>query len=505
VSRQARDRLGGWPPLAAGLALCVSLALAVPRATLLAAVVAALLLVLLGIRLPAALCLLLVPAVAFGSLAQRTLGPLHAGATDLLVAAMAGVLALRVARARTAWRGALGRPAAVGERLQAAWARSRPVTALCAALVVYLAVIVLSAVVAANRSLVAKEAIKWAEVLVALLYTASALRGPGQRMWVAWTIVAVGVLEALSGNAQYVLATGAFAADGSTLRVYGTFLQPNPYAADLNLAIPFALALALLHPRVQARWVAGGAGVLLLFAQGLAGSRGGWLALAAALVVMAVAVLRIEKPALAAGAALTVVGGVAWATHVLPAGIQRAVLHALRLENVSLSAPLNDANFSSVERLAHWVAGWRMVLAHPLLGVGAGNYDAAYARYAAPGWPDSLGHAHNYFINAAAETGVLGGLAFVAIVVAACWLVGQAVVVTRRKVATQLWRASVAALWHGVAPDYPLALGALGVMVAVTVQSLVDDVFVHAMELQIAVVLGIAAGVLLWPADDSRA
>jgi O-antigen ligase len=146
-----------------------------------------------------------------------------------------------------------------------------------------------------------------------------------------------------------------------------------------------------------------------------------------------------------------------------------------------------------------------MFLAHPLLGVGAGNYDAAYARYAAPGWPDSLGHAHNYFINAAAETGALGGLAFIAIVVAAFWLVGRAVVVTRRKVEAHPWRAGVVALWHGAAPDYPLALGALGVMATVTVQSLVDDVFVHAMELQLALVLGAAASVLLWIAGESSA
>jgi membrane protein implicated in regulation of membrane protease activity len=49
-----------------------------------------------------------------------------------------------------------------------------------------------------------------------------------------------------------------------------------------------------------------------------------------------------------------------------------------------------------------------MFLAHPLLGVGAGNYDPAYARYHVPGWNLSLGHAHNYYINAAAETGGIG-------------------------------------------------------------------------------------------------
>jgi O-antigen ligase len=464
-------------------------------------VLAVVFLVAIGLRQPTALCVLLVPAVAFGSLAQRSFGPLHASATDLVVGAMAGALAVRM---RGTWLSAHVQPGDfVRERALAAWARSRPVVALCTALALYLAVIVLSAAVAANRSLVAKEAIKWTEVLVVLLFAIVTLRDPSQRAWVAWSMVAAGVLEALIGNGQYVLATGSFGADGSTLRVFGTFLQPNPYAAYLNMGTSFALALALLHPRVEARWVAAGASVLLLFAQGLAGSRGGWLALMAALTVMAVVALRIEKPALAAGAALALVGGITWAARVMPATIQHAVLHALRLENVSLTTPLNDANFSSVERLAHWVAGGRMFLAHPILGVGAGNYDVAYARYATPGWPDSLGHAHNYFINAAAETGVLGGLAFVAVLVAAYWLVGQAVVVARRKVAARPWLAGLMAFWHGAAPDYAFALAALGVVVAVTVQSLVDDVFVHAMELQLALVLGLAASTLLRPGSDA--
>jgi O-antigen ligase len=503
VSRLARVPLDGSYALYGGLVLCAVAALVAPRLTLLAALAAAALLVAISLRRPDALCVLLVPAVAFGALAQRSLGPLHASATDLLVGAMAGSLAVRAIRSRKAWGRMPTRPGAfVRARIQAAWQRSRPVTAVCAVLVAYLAAILLSSVVAANRSLVAKEAIKWAEVLVALLYTIAALREPRQRAWVAWAMVATGVIEALIGNSQWVLATGSFGADGSTLRVFGTFAQPNPYAAYLNLAMPFALVYALYHPRLEARWVAAGAAVLLLFAQGLAGSRGGWLALVAALLVMAVVALRIEKPALAVGAPLALVGGVAWATNVLPAKIQHAALHALRLDNVSLSAPLNDSNFSSVERLAHWVAGGRMLLAHPILGVGAGNYDAAYARYAASGWPDSLGHAHNYFINAAAETGVIGGLAFVAVIVGSWWLAWRAVAVARRGLAARPWQSDVTALWRGAAPDYPLALAVLGVVAAVTVQSLVDDVFVHAMELQIAVCLGLAAGVLLRRASE---
>ena len=61
-----------------------------------------------------------------------------------------------------------------------------------------------------------------------------------------------------------------------------------------------------------------------------------------------------------------------------------------------------------LERLAHWQAGLRMFDDHPWLGVGIGNYGANYARYPQPHWYEALGHAHNVFINFAAETGLLG-------------------------------------------------------------------------------------------------
>ena len=124
-----------------------------------------------------------------------------------------------------------------------------------------------------------------------------------------------------------------------------------------------------------------------------------------------------------------------------------------------------------------------MFAAHPILGVGAGNYDAAYARYVVDlsTWPESLGHAHNYYINAAAETGILGLLAFSAFTV--CVLVA----------AWRLVRAVSSSARHdaSTAPGQPLAtralaVGLFAVFVAFTVHNATDDLFVHAMELQFA-------------------
>ena len=49
-----------------------------------------------------------------------------------------------------------------------------------------------------------------------------------------------------------------------------------------------------------------------------------------------------------------------------------------------------------------------MFFDHPILGVGIGNYPDAYPQYYITIFVNSLGHAHNYYINIAAETGFIG-------------------------------------------------------------------------------------------------
>jgi O-antigen ligase len=156
--------------------------------------------------------------------------------------------------------------------------------------------------------------------------------------------------------------------------------------------------------------------------------------------------------------------------------VQQVALGQLRISD-ALNGTVTSANFSTVERLAHWIAGLRMFVTHPVLGVGAGNYDVAYAAYALPDWPDALGHAHNYYINVAAETGILGFVAFFALTAAALYLGWYVVRYTGLS---------------GALPSSQraLALGLFGAIVALAVHNLTDDLFVHAMELQFALTLG---------------
>src|SRR5690606_20572348 len=77
-----------------------------------------------------------------------------------------------------------------------------------------------------------------------------------------------------------------------------------------------------------------------------------------------------------------------------------------------LSLEVNDDNFAIIERVAHWVAAIRMWESAPWLGIGPGNYAAAYPLVAIPRWANPLGHAHNIYLNVLGETGLLGFSAF---------------------------------------------------------------------------------------------
>jgi O-antigen ligase len=69
---------------------------------------------------------------------------------------------------------------------------------------------------------------------------------------------------------------------------------------------------------------------------------------------------------------------------------------------------IDETNFSVIERAAHWQAASNMIEAHPWLGVGMGNYQVVYPTYRLANWENPLGHAHNVYLNVAAETGVIG-------------------------------------------------------------------------------------------------
>jgi O-antigen ligase len=79
----------------------------------------------------------------------------------------------------------------------------------------------------------------------------------------------------------------------------------------------------------------------------------------------------------------------------------------------------NPENYALVERMVHWQVAGNMFLSSPWFGVGIGNFNALFDKFGVQGWPYSRGHAHNYYLNVLAETGVVGATFYILMLITA--------------------------------------------------------------------------------------
>ncbi|MFN8500016.1 MAG: O-antigen ligase family protein [Anaerolineae bacterium] len=444
--------------------------------------------------------LLVLPfVVPFGELRTASLGGLTVGGTEVVLAAVVvSLLARGLARQRLVI----------------------PRAPLLIPLLIFLGALLVSLPGAFSLPAAVKELAKWLEFAVtylAVLMVADEATPRGRMAFVAAmgaALLLAGALEAISGIAQSVQRIGppSYAILGGALwRAFGEFGQPNPFGGFMNMALLPALSglvgIALGAGMTRRGWrpmaengyrpspfvalfllaVAAVVGLGLA----LSWSRGAWLGVVAGAAVMVVAwiVLILARPpaeraaetrrravaAMWALVALALVLVFAGAANVIPSSVTDRLATVTEYSGGLdvLNVEVNDDNFAVVERAAHWYAAANMWADHFWTGVGIGNYAAAYPQYNVPRWSDPLGHAHNYYLNMGAEAGFIGLLAYLALIVAA------------------LWRAI------RVASDYPdwltraLAVGTIGVLVAVGVHNVFDNLYVHAMGVYIAILVSL--------------
>lgn len=352
----------------------------------------------------------------------REVGGFTVAPTEAVIALLAAGYLLQAARQRALFAG-------TAQPDRAGAAQPRPSLPVLFPLLALHGALLISTAQARDWALSMKELLKWSEVLAVYIVATQVLR-PDRLGWLLAAALAAAAAEAVVGALQFFLRIGPghFLIAGIFMRAYGTFEQPNPYAGYLGLYLPLALALALpgrrwLPPAL--RPVASGLALLLGFAMVATLSRGAWVGVAMAVAVLMLASGRRGALMLAALGLAGLLVFAAGAAGLLPAGItERAASIAsstIALRDIE-DEEVNPTNFAVMERLANWQAGWRMFLANPLLGVGIGNYNAAYRDYALPGWETALGHAHNFYLNIAAEAGVIGLAAYIVFVSSALLL-----------------------------------------------------------------------------------
>jgi len=372
-------------------------------------------------------------------------------------------------------------------------------------LLIFLGAILLSLTVTLSLQYSLKEVLKWLEVLGIYLFVVNVI-GRREAKVIVLLILLAGISQALLGIYQFFGRVGpeGFLLFDRFIRAHGTFEQPNPYGGYLGLVLPLAYSLliasvichrldinkiqdagyktqnCILRPTSSARsWPFaflsyGVAFTVITMALIMTWSRGAWLGFIAAFIVMNV--VRSRRAAALFALALILLSFVILmgGLQLLPEAITQRFLDFLPfLGGVDIhTTEVTPANFAVIERLAHWQAGWDMFSEHPWLGVGIGNYEPVYPAYALPRWDEPLGHAHNYYLNIAAEAGLVGLSAYLILWAAVFW---QAWQVVRR----------TSGYWQGV------AVGILGILTHLAVHNFFDNLYVHGMYVHIAILLGL--------------
>ncbi|HJT55731.1 MAG TPA: O-antigen ligase family protein [Ktedonobacteraceae bacterium] len=448
-------------------------------------------------------------AIPWGSLDYITLAGLRVDSADILVAFLA-----------TGWLLSYTLPAYMqGPRDRTP---SDVPAYLVLAILALLSVMFLSMTVALSKSDSLKEISKWLEFIALLVIGAQYIRTRRQ-LWIMIILICLaGVSQAFYGYIQYLFNLGPEVfVRAASLRVYGTFDQPNPFAGYINIPLSIVLPLALLTRNWLTRVLAGAATILLGVAEYLTQSRGGEMAIAAAVVFIVLVGMPHIRALMRIGILAIFAFMEALLAGLVPLTIFNPILHVLGLVEISLTQPTAQ-DFSTAERLAHWIAGLHMYFAHPVLGVGIGNYPDAYPQYFITIFTDPLGHAHNYYINIAAETGSIGLIVYMlfllAIFIGAGGVVrnmcmkyaaakAQALVSPPKVEAPLGTRNKLLLLLHPVrmmehyqrqtrfeivgmlANDRALAIGLFAALLTVCVHNIVDDLYVHSLTNLIALLL----------------
>ena len=199
-------------------------------------------------------------------------------------------------------------------------------------------------------------------------------------------------------------------------RLAGGIGDANEQAAVLVAAIPISIALGNAMRRPALRLLCWGGGIFCLVGVFTTLSRGGLIALGCVMVAAVIFGGRWRAKA-AVLLAVTAFGTVTYYFAIAPLAARERVTSA-----------------TTSGRSDIWRVGWRMVQAHPLTGVGSGNFQEASVHYvqgigtitAANLIVDVPHVAHNVYLELLADLGIPGLIAFLGVMICALLAAGKA-------------------------------------------------------------------------------
>jgi O-antigen ligase len=180
---------------------------------------------------------------------------------------------------------------------------------------------------------------------------------------------------------------------------FGPYVNRNHFAGFMEMVIPVPLVpLMLGKVRRERRFVTGLFALVTILALFLSASRGGIVAFGVELffLLLCIALRRAGSKHLLAGGVVLV----ASLTLVSWIGVRQVL---------SRFSSLQTMEVKEAKRASMRYGTWHIFLDHPILGTGLGTFQMVYPPYETLYDGKIVNHAHNDYLEALAETGVLGG------------------------------------------------------------------------------------------------
>ncbi len=284
-------------------------------------------------------------------------------------------------------------------------------------LLLYFAIMVLSTAFSPEKKLALTGLIRFSLYLGFFLLAAQVLRSPRWRNWLltgylhlSLVVTVYGLRQQIHGVKQLATWNDPTSPLADATRVYSYLGNPNLLSSYLLPAITLSIAALLLWrgwlPKLLAGMMVGLNTACLYFT----GSRGGWLGLIVALVLLFLMGrywYRAILPQFWRRWLLPLVFG-SFGAAVLGAML---TVEAVRLRVMSIFAGRGDS--SNNYRINVWESVFKMIGDFPILGIGPGNgvFKKVYPLYARTGFENALG-AYSVFLEHILEIGWLGFASF---------------------------------------------------------------------------------------------
>jgi len=337
------------------------------------------------------------------------------------------------------------------------------------------------------------EWLKW--VIMAVFIWHITLSEQQNWQWLLYAILASAVANAIVGIYIFFGGSGAdhLVIGGRFFRAFGTFGQPNPFGGFMGISLPLSIMgiysqLSILYNQFRQNKKLSPNSILLLaifiavsillFAALIASwSRGAWLGFIVTIGVMIFAIPRKLSLSISVSFALICLFGGLWFGGLIPQSIINRLTTAatdfITIDDIR-GVDITTVNYAVVERIAHWQAAINIAEVNSFFGVGLGNYEIVYNTYRLLNWKEPLGHAHNYYLNILAETGIIGLLIYLAF-----WI----------RIFVLTWQSR----HHPNTFSRSIAIGLLGAWTYIAIHSIFDNLYVNNLFLHFGLLLSILA------------